>query len=246
MDNRTSRYDFTVIVPVYNEQENLPELEKALSGFLPECIMKTCVLFVDDGSTDASLEGIKNVCSRNKDFFYISFEKNSGLSAALKAGIDHTESKYLGYMDADLQTTPEDFNLLLAEIEGCSMVIGIRSDRKDSYSKRMQSRIANSFRRFMTGDGAVDTGCPLKVLRTDAATLDSRRQSFIADSSPGRRVLQTGSRQAFPTKGWKVQISSGKPSLGPFCGLLCLPLDEVEIHQIQSCRGQHQVLDNGP
>ena len=80
MDNRTSRYDFTIIVPVYNEQENLPELEKALSGFLPECIMKTCVLFVDDGSTDASLEGIKRVCSRNKDFFYISFEKNSGLA----------------------------------------------------------------------------------------------------------------------------------------------------------------------
>ena len=220
MDNRTSRYDFTIIVPVYNEQENLPELEKALSGFLPECIMKTCVLFVDDGSTDASLEGIKRVCSRNKDFFYISFEKNSGLSAALKAGIDHTESKYLGYMDADLQTTPEDFNLLLAEIEGCSMVIGIRSDRKDSYSKRMQSRIANSFRRFMTGDGAVDTGCPLKVLRTDAAReipLFKGMHRFL----PALILLQEGGsyRQVpvrhFPRKAGKSKFHLGNRLWGP-------------------------------
>ena len=97
--------------------------------------------------------------------------KNSAPSAppALKAGIDYAESDYLGYMDADMQTAAEDFNLLLRDIEDYSMVMGIRADRKDSFFKNAQSKIANGFRRMMTQDGATDTGCPLKVLHTDAA-----------------------------------------------------------------------------
>lgn len=167
--NRTGAYRFTIIVPVYNEEDNIYTLEKRLSAFLPECLEKACVLFVDDGSTDASAERIREVCSRHDDFFHISFVKNAGLSAALKAGIDYTESEHLGYMDADLQTAPEDFNLLLEHIDHYTMVTGIRSERKDSPFKRFQSRFANGFRRMMTHDGAADTGCPLKVLRTDAA-----------------------------------------------------------------------------
>ncbi|MBO4279049.1 MAG: glycosyltransferase family 2 protein [Spirochaetales bacterium] len=167
--NKTSDYRFTIIVPVYNEEDNISALENRLAAFLPECIEHACVLFVDDGSTDSSLARIREACARNDDFLYISFKKNAGLSAALKAGIDNTESEYLGYMDADLQTAPEDFNLLLEHIKGHSMAIGIRAERKDSPFKRFQSRFANGFRRMMTHDGATDTGCPLKVLRTDAA-----------------------------------------------------------------------------
>lgn len=169
MSNRTSNYEFTIIVPVFNEEDNIYNLEKVIGDFLPKSIRKSCVLFVNDGSSDGSLVKIKEICARNDDFFYISFARNAGLSAALKAGIDYTESKYLGYMDADLQTVPADFNLLLADIEDFSMVIGIRANRKDTAFKRIQSKIANSFRRMMTGDGATDTGCPLKVLKTEAA-----------------------------------------------------------------------------
>lgn len=169
MSNRTSNYEFTIIVPVFNEEDNIYNLEREIGDFLPKSIRKSCVLFVNDGSSDGSLAKIKEICARNDDFFYISFARNAGLSAALKAGIDYTESKYLGYMDADLQTSPADFNLLLADIEDYSMVIGIRANRKDTAFKRIQSRIANSFRRMMTGDGATDTGCPLKVLQTGAA-----------------------------------------------------------------------------
>ena len=167
--NKTANYRFTIIVPVFNEEDNIHTLEKRLAAFLPECRERACVLFVDDGSTDSSSERIREVCARNADFFHIGFVKNAGLSAALKAGIDHTESEYLGYMDADLQTAPEDFNLLLEHIEDYTMVTGIRANRKDTPFKRFQSKFANGFRRMMTHDGATDTGCPLKVLHTDAA-----------------------------------------------------------------------------
>lgn len=167
--NRTSEYRLTIIVPVFNEEGNISRLEEALSGFLPKCLCKACVLFVDDGSMDGSLEYIKSACVRHPEFCYISFGRNAGLSAALKAGFEYAESELVGYMDADLQTDPEDFNLLLGGIDGCSMVTGIRSRREDSWFKKAQSVIANGFRRMMTGDGAVDTGCPLKVLHTDVA-----------------------------------------------------------------------------
>ncbi len=169
MTDKLSAYEFTIIVPVYNEVDNMPALEERLGRFLPQCKYKACVLFVDDGSRDGSLEALQAACSRNPDFYFISFAKNAGLSAALKAGIDVTSSPYLGYMDADLQTAPEDFNLLLEDIRDYSMVIGIRANRKDSFFKNLQSKIANGFHRMMTGDGAIDTGCPLKVLQTDAA-----------------------------------------------------------------------------
>lgn len=154
---------------MYNEEDNMLNLEKRLSAFLPESKEKACVLFVDDGSKDRSLIRIREICMRNEGFFHISFERNRGLSAALKAGIDFTQSPLLAYMDADLQTAPEDLNLLMDSLGGHSMAIGIRAKRKDSCFKKLQSRIANGWRRMMTGDGATDTGCPLKVLRTDAA-----------------------------------------------------------------------------
>jgi dolichol-phosphate mannosyltransferase len=167
--NKTSEYEFTIIVPVFNEQDNVANLGDALATYLPKCLYKACVLFVNDGSKDNSLALLREYCQNHSNFFYISFQRNAGLSAALKAGIDFTQSEYVGYMDADLQTTPEDFNLLLKDIKNNSMVIGFRANRKDTVFKKMQSKIANGFRRMMTGDGAIDTGCPLKVLHTDVA-----------------------------------------------------------------------------
>lgn len=167
--NYTSRYDFTIVVPLYNEQENIPDLEKSLNKYLAKASRRTCVLFVNDGSTDGSLYGIIEICDRNDDFYYIGFERNAGLSAAIKAGIDYAESPLVGYMDADLQTSPEDFELLLPYAESCALVTGVRARRKDSIFKLAQSRIANGLRRAMTGDGATDTGCPLKVMQSAAA-----------------------------------------------------------------------------
>lgn len=167
--NKTQQYELTIIVPVYNEEDNLDRVEKALMEYLPKATVKACALFVNDGSTDSSLEKIREICGRHADFFYISSNTNHGLSTAMKAGIDSTRSSLVGYIDSDLQTNPEDFNLLLQYATDYQLVSGIRANRKDSAFKRFQSRVANRFRRHMTGDTATDTGCPLKVMWTSYA-----------------------------------------------------------------------------
>lgn len=164
--NKTSQYTFTIIVPVYNEVENIGRLEEKLQHFLPQSLYPTCVLFINDGSTDGSKEEIDTICRRNPHFFYLDMKENGGLSAALKAGFDYSFSEFVGYMDADMQTDADDFNLLLPHLAEYELVTGIRANRKDSFFKNLQSKIANGYRRMMTGDGISDTGCPLKVIDT--------------------------------------------------------------------------------
>ena len=163
------KHTLTIIVPVYNEEENLSRVETELSNYLDICVSKAEVLFVNDGSKDKSQEVIADICQRDKRFTYIRFKQNKGLSAALKAGFDHAESDLVGYIDSDLQTTPLDFDLLLAEIDNYDLVTGVRSDRQDSFVKNMSSSIANGIRRAFTHDGMDDTGCPLKIIKTTYA-----------------------------------------------------------------------------
>ena len=103
----------TIIVPVYNEEDNLSRVEKELSDYMEICLVPVEVLFVNDGSVDKSQDAIVDICQRDKRFSYVSFKENRGLSAALKAGFDHVQSDLVGYIDSDLQTAPSDFNLLL-------------------------------------------------------------------------------------------------------------------------------------
>lgn len=195
--NKTRDYQLTIIIPAYNEEDNIKTLEEKLGAYLPKASRKACVLFVNDGSTDNSLPLIKEVCQRQNNFFYLSLMRNGGLSAAMKAGIDATESTFVGYMDADLQTTPDDFNLLLEHIDDHELVMGIRTNRKDTGFKKLQSKIANGFRRMMTHDGVQDTGCPLKVMHTAYA----RRIPFFTGMHrflPALILLQEGRVKQVP------------------------------------------------
>lgn len=162
-------YNFTIVVPVYNEEDNLIRVEKQLSEYLKIALVSTSVLFVNDGSEDKSQELIEDICKRNKAFHFISLTQNKGLSTALKAGFDSVTSDLVGYIDSDLQTAPEDFNLLLPYSKNYHLVTGVRSKRKDSFIKNTSSKIANSIRRLFTKDGIDDTGCPLKIIHTDYA-----------------------------------------------------------------------------
>ena len=162
-------YQFTIVIPVYNEEDNLLRVEKELLAYTKTASRKTKILFVNDGSQDNSQNLIETICERNSQFNFISFKDNRGLSAAIKAGFDCVDTELVGYIDSDLQTSPNDFNLLLEHIDEYDLVTGVRSNRKDSFVKNMSSTIANGIRRAFTHDGMDDTGCPLKVIKTKYA-----------------------------------------------------------------------------
>lgn len=212
-------YQFTIIVPVYNEAENLERLTNALLDYLSVALKKSTILFVNDGSTDESDAMIKGICVENEAFNYISFTKNKGLSAAIKAGFDHVETELVGYMDSDLQTTPLDFNLLLPHISEYDLVTGVRSKRQDSMIKKFSSTVANSIRRAFTHDGMDDTGCPLKVIKTSAAKqipMFRGLHRFL----PAMILLQNGnilqvSVQHFPRLAGKAKFGVWNRLVGP-------------------------------
>ena len=218
--NKISQYEFCIIVPIYNEEDNMQRLEQELSSYLKHSSVKSCVLFVDDGSKDNSKQLIEEVCSRHDDFLFIAFTQNCGLSAAIKAGIDMAESKFVGYIDADLQTTPEDFELLLAHRNEYELVMGIRAGRKDSFGKKLSSKIANGFRRMMTKDGVEDTGCPLKIINTTYA----KRVPFFTGMHrflPALILLQNGKIKQIPVRHFERIAGQSKFHLwnrltGPF------------------------------
>lgn len=162
-------FELTIIIPVYNEEDNLDRVHQEMKQFLTIAKKRTKILFVNDGSKDNSQTLIEKICKDNEEFTFISFEKNAGLSAAIKAGFDYTDTPWVGYIDADLQTAPEDFNILMEFTGEYDLVTGVRSNRKDSFTKNMSSLIANGIRRAFTDDGMDDTGCPLKIIRTGMA-----------------------------------------------------------------------------
>ena len=190
---------FTIIIPVYNEEDNLLRVEESLCEYLKVASVSTSVLFVNDGSTDKSLQFIKEICLRNQTFNFISLKENKGLSAAIKAGFDTINSDLIGYIDADLQTSPKDFNLLLEYANDYQLVTGVRANRKDNFIKNISSKIANSIRRTFTKDGMDDTGCPLKVIHTDYA---KRIPMFkgLHRFLPAMILLQKGTIKQVPIK----------------------------------------------
>ena len=152
----------SVIVPVYNEEENVPilqrELNDALKGIEHE------IIFVDDGSRDETAARI----STDPNVRVLRFVQNVGQSAAVWAGLKAATGDALVLIDGDLQNDPSDIPKLLAELSrGADLVCGYRVRRKDSFVKRLSSRIANFVRSRFTRDGVRDTGCTLKAMRRE-------------------------------------------------------------------------------
>jgi dolichol-phosphate mannosyltransferase len=155
----------SVVVPLYNEEANLPilqeELRAALSGLNYE------VVFVDDGSVDRTAERIETA----PNIRLIRFEKNSGQSAAIYAGLTAARGGTVVIIDGDLQNDPADIPKLLAEIaRGADLVCGYRIKRRDTVAKRLTSRIANAVRSRYTKDGVRDTGCTLKAMQRECVS----------------------------------------------------------------------------
>jgi dolichol-phosphate mannosyltransferase len=156
--------EVSVVVPVFNEEENLPILQSELRVALGELDYE--LIFVDDGSTDSSADRIE----RAANVRVLRFEKNTGQSAALYAGIKAAKGLTIVMIDSDLQNDPADISRLLAEISrGADLVCGYRAQRKDTLSKRVTSKIANFVRSRFTKDYVRDTGCTLKAMRRECS-----------------------------------------------------------------------------
>lgn len=161
--------DISVVVPVYNEAENLPDLARQLHAALAGGPWSYEVLLVDDGSRDGSREIIKELAAADPRVKGILFRRNFGQTAAMQAGFDHAVGAVLIPMDADLQNDPADIPQLMAKLdEGWDIVSGWRADRKEGPIRRIPSRIANNILRNISGVDIHDTGCTLKAYRREA------------------------------------------------------------------------------
>jgi glycosyltransferase involved in cell wall biosynthesis len=152
----------SVVIPLYNEEDNIAELQKELAAALAGIDHE--VILVDDCSKDQTLSRIE----KRPEVRVLEFAKNTGQSAAMYAGIQAARGDVIVLLDGDRQNDPADIPKLLAGIEqGADLVCGYRANRKDTTFKRIQSRIANAVRSRFTGDGVRDTGCTLKAMRRE-------------------------------------------------------------------------------
>ena len=159
---------FSVVLPVFNEQDNLQSLFAEIRAAADATGRPWEAVFVDDCSTDNSLSIIKKMADDFDEVRFVAFAENRGQSAAFCAGFDAVQSDIVVTMDADLQNDPADIPDMLAAFgDGCEMVIGWRAKRKDTFIKRISSKIANTIRDGIMDDGVHDTGCSLKVMRSD-------------------------------------------------------------------------------
>jgi glycosyltransferase involved in cell wall biosynthesis len=159
--------DVTVVVPVYNEVENLDALVAELRGVLPEVARTWEILLVDDGSTDGSAEKIAELARAGLSVRGLHFRANRGQTAAFDAGFKDARGRAVVTMDADLQNDPRDLPAILEPLGRYHAAVGYRTGRRDTWLRRVSSRIANAVRNRISGDDIIDTGCSLKAFRRE-------------------------------------------------------------------------------
>jgi glycosyltransferase involved in cell wall biosynthesis len=157
----------TVVIPMYNEAENVTPLVERLGAALTDWAGPVELLFVDDGSTDQTLESLERAQQRDPRIRIAHFRRNLGQTAAIAAGFRLAGGRAIVTLDGDLQNDPAEIPRLVAMLGEWDAVCGIRVRRQDGAWKRLSSRIANGFRNWATGDNIVDTGCTLKAYRRE-------------------------------------------------------------------------------
>jgi glycosyltransferase involved in cell wall biosynthesis len=161
----------SIVIPVFNELENIPRLHAALQPVLQSLPLRSEILFVDDGSRDGSDAALSQLATTDAMVRVVTLRRNFGQTAAMSAGISHADGDVIALLDGDLQNDPEDIPAMLAEIvAGADLVHGWRRDRKDRWlDRRLPSMLANRFISRVTGFPIHDLGCTLKLVRREIA-----------------------------------------------------------------------------
>ncbi len=162
--------NLSLVIPVYNEHENLPLLFDAIYETMNTINQSWEMILVDDGSHDQSLAVLKEYAEKDPQHArVISFRRNFGQTAAIAAGLDYAQGEIIILLDADMQNDPADIPLMLAKLdEGYDLVSGWRKDRKDNaFTRNFPSMLANGLISRVTGVHLHDYGCTLKVYRRD-------------------------------------------------------------------------------
>ena len=159
----------SVVIPIKDERDNLlsltGQLTKVLQGREESKEAPFEIIYVDDGSTDGSSEILDRLAAEHPAVRVLHFDRNYGQSAGFDAGFKRSSGALIVTMDGDLQNDPEDIGTLLSYAKEYDLVCGWRTERHDTVTRKLSSRVANSVRNAVTGDRVHDTGCSLKVFR---------------------------------------------------------------------------------
>jgi dolichol-phosphate mannosyltransferase len=161
--------ELSIVLPVYNELDNLPVLIKELHSVIQSLPYATEIILVNDGSNDGSLEEMQRLRDRYREITIriICLDKNHGLTAALAAGFEHARGAWVVSLDADLQNDPADIPRLISKLGEYDVVIGCRKKRQDNFVRRVSSVIANGVRNWATRETVTDVGCTLKAYKKE-------------------------------------------------------------------------------
>ncbi|HUD70362.1 MAG TPA: glycosyltransferase family 2 protein [Dongiaceae bacterium] len=195
MNSEPRPIDLSLVVPVYNERDNLEPLVGEIAGSLAATGWRYEVILVDDGSSDGSDAVLARLGKDHPELRIVRFARNAGQTAAIDAGFHRARGAVVVTLDADLQNDPADIPRLVRELDGWDAVVGVRAARRDSLVRRVSSRIANYVRNRLSDETITDTGCSLKAYRREAlATLKLYRgmHRFLPTllKMEGRRVRE--------------------------------------------------------
>jgi glycosyltransferase involved in cell wall biosynthesis len=163
-------FELTVILPVFNEVENLCVLWPELIRILEAHCRQVEVIFVDDASTDGSTEWLRELARRDARVRHVRFARHAGLTAALDAGYRRARFPIVVTMDSDLQSDPADIPRLVAALQDADAATGWRVHRHDKWLKRFSSRVANFVRNWLTRETVRDSACTLRAIRRTCTT----------------------------------------------------------------------------
>lgn len=166
-DSVNEQIEISVVVPVFNEEENLPILIPEIVEVLRSLGKRYEMIFVDDGSVDRSRQLLKEMRPHYPQMRILGFKKNCGETAAGAAGLREAKGEIVITIDADLQNDPKDIPTMLETLKNYDMVTGWRREREDSWMKRITSRMANRIRNQLSGETIRDSGCTFRAYKRE-------------------------------------------------------------------------------